>query len=448
MLISLEDLKTIPKVSKPQLIWGKLNTQEPHELFETIRLQKIYGNIFMYYRFLANNIYVLSGSEEIAHVHINEHNYSKQYKINSTFSSLLGAGMLLNSGDKYYDRRKNILPLFKMSKLQDYVSKMQQATDRYVDLIIQDIYAQKTNNAIIDIEKYTTYICLDIASLILFGKTWGEDIERAGTIVKYLNENYSASKLQIKTNFQIQKQLNYLKLLIKKKFIDTADEQDKDNLLAYLMNYQGHAQYKYDNKEMLDEIITLLMTGHETSAITVTFALATLTLDSDYKSAVTEEITNLPAELTFKDIQDSHLTRMWLEETMRLFPPVWATMRYNLEHDEINGFYVPAKSYIISNIFALHRNPEYWPKANVFDPCRFTEENKKRQVKNSYMPFIIGPRSCAASNFSMLEIQIIVIRLLQRLSFEKIPGTSLKLTPYMTLRCEPSLKMYVSVRGG
>lgn len=454
MIETIQDLKEIPVVSKAQMLWGKLFTEQPQELLEVVRLQSIYGNIYLYYKFLTSNIYVLSGSEEIAHVHVNEHNYIKRYNINPTFTSLLGEGMLLNSGDKYYDRRKNILPLFKIAKLHEYVGIMQQVADSYIDLIKQDIQNQKSNKqltankAVINIEKYTTHLCLDIAALILFNKSWGEDIERAGEIIKYLNENYTVSKVQVNKYYQINKRLHCLKEIIKRRFVDAQDVQNKgvENLITHLYNYQGNSEHRYTSEnEIFHEIITLLLTGHETSAITVSFALAVLSLDKSYEELVLSEIHSLNQDvLTYDDIQRCHYTRMWLEETMRLFPPVWATMRYNLNHDEINGYYLPAKSYIISNLFALHRNPEYWHKPNVFDPFRFSAENKAKQVKNSYLPFILGPRSCAASNFSMLELQVIVIRLMQQLRFEKIPGTQLTLAPYMTLRSEPELTMYVS----
>ncbi len=452
MLESLVDLKEIPVASKAQLLWGLFNTPDPQELFETVRLQKIYGNIYLHNRTLINNIYVLSGAEEIAHVHMNEQNYIKKYSNIVSFKKLLGAGILLNSGEKYVDRRRNILPVFKIAKLHEYVQTMQQVTDYYIDEIIDEIFDQKANNklvnnqAIIDIEKYVTHICLDIAGLILFGKTWGEDIEAAGAIIKYLNENFMHSPLKLNKTYLINKQSNYLKQIIKKRFINTIDFNKDENLLTYLMNYQGKAQYKYNETELLDEVTTLLITGHETSAIAINFALATLTLDNVFEVEVLEEIKRLPTDrISYESVLNCSHVRMWLEETMRLFPPIWGTMRYNLNHDEINGYYIPAKSFVISNIFALHRNPQYWRKPNIFNPYRFSPENKSKQVKNSYLPFILGARSCVASNFSMIETQVILIRLLQRLVIKKIPGTSLKLAPYLTLRSFPNLHMYVSV---
>lgn len=448
-------MQQIPEITQWDIIYGKLFASHPKQLLEVLRLQKIYGNIFLSAKLINANIYTACGAAEIEHVHLDEKNYVKRYKVNRLFNSLIGEGILRNSGDKYTDRRKNILPVFKVAKLQDYLKTMQQSTDEFILKIKQDVSAQK-NKAVINIEKYSTLICLDIAGKVLFNQTWGDNLEQVGEIVRFLNEKYVASIFDFKAQYQIAKRLSLLKQIIYTRFIKSYPDPENnninynntDNLLSCLLNYKGHDKYNYkDQNEIFDEIITMLLTGHETSAMSVVFSLALLSIDKDYKELVLSEIDKFCSdELTYSDLQNCVYTKMWLEETMRMYPPVWATVRYSLDHDEINGYYLPANSYVLSNIYALHRNPEYWQQPKVFNPFRFSKENKAKQVKGSYIPFATGPRICAASNFAMLELQVIVTRLLQQLKFEKIPGMKLELAPYLTLKTDPSLSMYVTAR--
>lgn len=449
-MLHVASLNYIPRISRLDYL-RNLIAEHPKEFYDVLRLQKNYGNIFLSSKSFVGNIYTVCGAPEIEHVHLNEHKYIKKYTSNKLFKALLGNGMLLNSGDKYVDRRKNILPIFKVGNLKHYVNLMQQSVDDYINFLQGSL--NNKNKIIIDIEQHSTKICLDIAAKIFFNKSWGDEIDSVAASLKYLNENCNPSLISFKTQYQIIKRLTFLKQVIKKRFVDVAadntyGENTKSSftLTSCLLNYNGKKDYNYENeREIIDEITTLLLTGHETSAISVVFALALLELDYSYKQLVLEEINQLNQDnLTYENLQQCAYTKMWLEETLRLFPPVWTTVRYTTEHDEINGYYIPARSYVISSIYALHRNPEYWNKPDVFDPFRFTKENKEKRIKSSYMPFIVGPRSCAASHFAMLELQVIVTRLLQFLRFEKTSGQKIRLAPYLTLRTDPSLSMYVS----
>lgn len=461
MLESIAHLKSIPKPNHFDLLYGHLITGDPIELLETQRLQKLYGNLYSCTNIFSPNTYMACGAPEIAHIHKNYKTYIKKYKINKVFGQTFGQGILNCSGDKYDDRRKNMLSVFSMDNLKQYLVKMQDSIDIFINRMRQDIIQQSLNQnigqnkAVIDIDYYSTLICLDIAAKTFFNSDWGDELAEISIIVDDLNKACRSSSLfSLKKNVRINKILTYLKKIIKKRFIDNYLNNDTDGsntnrnssrgLIYYLNNYQGNPNYQYNNEqEMLDEIITLLITGHETSATATVFAMALLQLDNDYKQLVLDEIERLPRDfIGYKDLQNCQYTKMWLDETLRMYPPVWFTLRYCLEQDEINGFYMPAKSYVFSNFYVLHRNQDYWVKPNVFDPFRFSPENRHKIVPYSYLPFIMGARTCLASNFATLEIQLILIKLLQNFSFTKIPNTQIKLSPQITLRTEEPLQLY------
>jgi cytochrome P450 len=449
MLKTVAHLKAVPKLANLDILYGHLVTADPVELLETQRLQKLYGNLYDCSNILSPNFYTACGAPEIAHIHKNHKNYVKKYKINKVFGQTFGQGILNCSGSKYEDRRKNMLQVFKMDNLKEYLGVMQKSIDIFVERIRQDILRQEQdkNKPIIDIDRYSTLICLDIAAKTFFNREWGEDLEQVSVIVNDLNQACrNSSVFSIKKHIRINQILFYLKQIIKKRFINSRQYSDSGvlDLLHYLDNYTGEQQYKYNDVDLLDEVTTLLITGHETSATAIVFAMALLQLDPNYKNLVLDEVRNLPADISYKDLQSCIYIRMLIDETLRMYPPVWFTMRYCLEQDEINGFYIPGKSYIFSNFYVLHRNQEYWVKPNVFDPFRFAPENKDKIVPYSYLPFIMGARTCLASNFATMEVQLVLIKLLQNFDFNVIPGTKMNLLPHITLRTTENLCLYAN----
>lgn len=455
MMITIAELNNVPKVTRLDILLCKLFTQEPQELLGVQKFQQLYGNIFRYPLLKNNDIYVLTGPDEIAHIFKNHETYIKCFGGVELFKQAFGSGIVNMSGQQYEDRRKNILPVFKMTNLKAYFPIMEQVSQRFIKEIRSVIKQQESDKQkpVINIEKFSTKICLEIAARVFFNRSWGDELEHVGDLVEdavRTSRERSITKI-IKNGMRIKRGVMEVKAILKKQFIEQPDFDSSSGhkgLLDYLTDYQGKPEYDYTNlDEIIDEITTLLITGHETSAITIVFALALLQINKDYKNLVLEEITQLPQDnLDYHHLQQCKYTSMLVSETLRMYPPIWQVIRRSTKHDAINGFYMPAHSLIYTNLYLLHRHPEYWPNPDVFNPFRFDESNRKNIVQNSYMPFSIGPRTCIATNFAFIEIQYILTKLLQNFDFSSIPGTQIKLSPGVTLRTEEPLHLYATVK--
>jgi cytochrome P450 len=125
---------------------------------------------------------------------------------------------------------------------------------------------------------------------------------------------------------------------------------------------------------------------------------------------------------------------MVLEESMRLYPPVWAFARAAVEDDEIGGYHIPAKSTVVLSPYAMHRHPAFWENPEGFDPERFTPERSAGRPHFAYFPFGGGPHLCIGNNFAMTEAQLTLATVVQRYQLHLVPGYPVEPEPLGTLR--------------
>jgi cytochrome P450 len=162
------------------------------------------------------------------------------------------------------------------------------------------------------------------------------------------------------------------------------------------------------DREMIDEVMTLIVAGSETSAATMNWVWFLLSQHGDIEEKVHAEIDNLEFDQapSFEQLHELKYLRQVIEEALRLYPPVWLYSRKAIADDVVAGFEIPAGSDIFISPYFLHRNPRYWPDPERVDPERFTEESIKQRYKQAYIPFSAGPRRCIGDFFGIAESQI------------------------------------------
>jgi cytochrome P450 len=202
------------------------------------------------------------------------------------------------------------------------------------------------------------------------------------------------------------------------------------------------------NKQLRDEIMTLVLAGHETTANALTFTFYLLSKHPDVMRRLTKEVDDVLGgrQPTLADLPKLSLTKRVLEESMRLYPPAWMFEREALEDDEINGYFVPKGSVIGVCTYVLHRDPDNFENPEGFDPDRFLGDPKDR-AKYTYLPFGGGARVCIGNAFAMMEAQICLAKVVQSYRVDLLPHTQLELDPVITLRPRGGLKMKMSPRS-
>ncbi len=194
-----------------------------------------------------------------------------------------------------------------------------------------------------------------------------------------------------------------------------------------------------------EELITLLLAGHETTASTLSWAFHLLDEHPWVAQQVRAEANAVlgsrrPAH---DDLRRLRYTTLVVQEVMRLYPPVWILPRLAQADDEINGYRIPAGSDVIVSPYILHRHPRYWQDPQRFSPERFDQVRASDRSRFSYLPFGAGPRVCIGSSLAMMEAVFVLSSVVRQLELRKLPGRKAIPEPMLSLRIRGGLPMTV-----
>ncbi|WP_447008414.1 cytochrome P450 [Saccharothrix isguenensis] len=199
------------------------------------------------------------------------------------------------------------------------------------------------------------------------------------------------------------------------------------------------------HQRMRDELVTLLLAGHDTTASTLSWTFYMLDQHPEVWERVHAEVVEVLGDRlpTFQDIHRLKYTTMVIQEVMRLYPPVWILPRLSREEDEIGGYHVPAGADVLICPYTLHRHPDFWDDPDAFDPRRFEPGRASGRSRYAYIPFGAGPRVCVGSGLGMMEATIVVASVVRELRLATVPGYDVRGEPMLTLRVRGGLPMTV-----
>jgi cytochrome P450 len=185
-----------------------------------------------------------------------------------------------------------------------------------------------------------------------------------------------------------------------------------------------------------DEVMTILIAGHETGAAALAWAWHLLAEHPEVEHKLHAELQKVLGGRTptVEDLPALSYTRMIFDEVLRLYPPAWALLRQAIEEDEIGGCRIPAGSILTVSQYVTQRHPDFWDEPEKFEPERFTPERVAARPRFAYFPFGGGARQCIGSNFALMEAQLVVATLAQHFRPRLLPGHAVEPDPTFTLR--------------
>jgi cytochrome P450 len=197
--------------------------------------------------------------------------------------------------------------------------------------------------------------------------------------------------------------------------------------------------------QIVDEVLTMLLAGHETTATTLAWALYFLTQHPAHAARVYDEVRAVLGDraATAEDLAKLTFTEAFLKETMRVRPPVWLLQRRAAADDVLGGFRIRRGDFVVVSPWAVHRRAASWTEPERFDPARFLGDAQKAIPRFAYIPFSGGPRKCIGDMFATLEATAVLATLLQRLRFTLPAGAAVRPEPLVTLRPSDGLTMGV-----
>ena len=219
--------------------------------------------------------------------------------------------------------------------------------------------------------------------------------------------------------------------------------RDETDLLSMLLSARDEETGAVmDDRQLRDEVMTMLLAGHETTSLALSWTYYLLSRHPGVERGIADEVGQVIAggRPSFAHLDRLVRTRRAIEESLRLYPPAWGFSRQAVADDEVGGYRVPKGSLVFLIPFVVHRRPNLWPDPERFDPDRFTAEQDAARPKFAYLPFGGGPRGCIGNQFAMVEAQLIVASIAQRFRVELLPDQDIHPEPLITLRPAPAVR--------
>lgn len=443
-------MKTIlPPGPKGLPLLGNIRNLRRDRLDFIITNRDTYGDI-VFYRIGPRRVYQLNNPEYVQYVLVKHPEiFHKSSSLKRATKQAIGQGLLTSDGELHKRQRKLVQPAFHHNRISAYADVMVRHTNKMLANWIDDQQ--------LDIAHEMMSLTMQIVGKTLFDADVSEDADSIGaaittgleaTMERMTRPTQIFEKLPTPTNRKRREAFQLLDDTIMGIINERrAGGKDKGDLLSMLlMSEDEETGDQMNNKQVRDEVMTLFIAGHETTANALAWTFYLLSQHPEVEERLVTEIQDVLAgrDPTLADLQRLPYILMVIKESMRLYPPAWITTREAQESFELGGYTIPKGSLVMTSTYAIHRDPRFWDKPEQFDPERFSSQNEAQIPKYAYFPFGGGPRVCVGNQFALMETQLVLATVLQQYHLSLMEGQQIVPQPLVTLRPKYGIKMSVS----
>jgi len=369
--------------------------------------------------------------------------------------TLLGQGLLTSEGETWKKQRRLAQPAFHKERIAQLVNIMGDV----VEETVANFKKQYKSGDEIDITFEMNKLALDIVSRTLFqtdvSKDQIDELNHAlGVVIEFgakrIRDPFQPPKwVPTKSNRESKiaadKIRNIVSGIIEKRVKST--ERFDDLLDMFVHTIDEETGEKMSMEALMDEVMTIYIAGHETTANALAFTWYLLSTNPAEKEKLLEEIKNLNTEKPeMMQLRELKYHRMVIDESLRLYPPAWIIGRQGLNAEKMGEYNMPAMCTYGIPVYVIQRSKEYWTDPNKFIPERFNEENSASIPKFAYFPFGGGPRLCIGQMFAIYEMQISMFILWKHFDFIILPDYKLEIEPLITLRTKKPIMMKINFK--
>jgi cytochrome P450 len=383
-----------------------------------------HGDVFRV-RIGPQDMLVLAHPEHVHRVLVTKrHNYVKGPSYDMV-RTLTGDSLLTLEGEAWRGRRTLAQPAFHRKALETLTAMMVATGCRFFDELERRIGATGQE---LDMHQEMVRLTLDVVIDTLFGRGTVETSQISFEALGHALELVSLNALNVRLpawiptpyNRRFQSTLRELDQNVYQIIRIARERESEGTLLSILLSERDEQGKPLPDKALRDEVLTLVVAGHETTALTLTWFFVLLDKRPEVLARMRDELDRVlgGAEPSFADIPKLGYVRQVVDEVLRLRGPAGTIGRDALEDDEIGGFKVPSGQLVMPFLWALHRHPDYWEDPLRFKPERFAPEASKARHQAAYMPFSSGPRICIGSSFALLEAVILLAQLVTRFDLQ------------------------------
>ncbi|MFD1633269.1 cytochrome P450 [Haloplanus ruber] len=399
--------------------------------------------------------YIATNPDDIERVLVGDHEkYRKPAFQDDALGRLLGDGLLLSEGDRWEKQRDLANPAFNMSRIADIADVMTQDA-------VEAVESWSAGDEL-DLELEMARLTVRIIANAMLGVDLGE--ERVRTIqenleplgarfepdpIRFVTPDWLPTQENREYEAAVQRLEDVVADVIAERRGTEGHEDDDDppmDLLSILLRAQKRGEQ--GDEQLRDEVVTMLLAGHDTTALTLTYACYLLSENPDAERQVHAELDDvLDGPPTFADTRNLTYLNRVLQETMRLYPPVYVMFREPVVDVKLGGYRVPEGAAIMLPQWAVHRSPRWWTEPDQFDPDRWTRERRADRPRFAHFPFGGGPRACIGKQFSLLEAKIILAVIGQEYRLDYGRDEPFDLRGSLTMHPENGMPMRVRERA-
>lgn len=418
-----------------------------------VELERTYP-VLAHMRLIGEHAYVLTDPAAIVEVFIDHGRQTMKGRGLQGAKAVLGNGLLTSEGEVHLRHRRLVQPAFHRDRIAAYAVEMVS--------IAEDHERSWQPGARLDMQADMAALTLAIVGRTLFGVDLRGDARDVGDALTALLSGMGARLLLGPQVLRIPTPARRRALeasarmdLIVQGIIDEhrATGDDTGDMLSMLLAAQedGHG---FTDEQVRDEAITLVLAGHETTAMTLTWTWMLLAQNPDVAHWLHEELDGVlsgraPA---MEDIASLPRTHAVVAEAIRLYPPAWIQGRRLLADVEVGGWTLPEGSLALASQFALHRSERWWESPGAFLPSRWLDdadsfrEDAPGQPRGAWFPFGWGNRRCIGEQFAWTEAILVLATLAQRWAPVMEPGVTVQPMPAVTLRTKDGMPMVLRRR--
>ena len=397
---------------------------------------------------------LLVTSAEIAHEALVEKDadFVKGIGLSLFGRPLLGNGLLTSEGDFHRRQRKLVAPSFVQKRIAAYATEISARAEA-----AQIGWA---DGARIDVAEAMMRLTLEIVGKTLFDAEFGRDAAEIGEALTQAMEHIVGSLSSLvpipptwptPRNRRNQESIARLDRIVYRVIREhREDRRDRGDFLSMLLLAQDDDGAAMTDKQVRDEAMTIVLAGHETTANALAWSFHLLAQHPTARARLEREV---DAALggrspTLADLPKLPYALQVFKEAMRLYPPAYVFSRRPVRDVTLGGHHVPKGQMVLFNVAGMHRMARYYPEPHRFDPDRFTPAAEKALPRQAFMPFGAGSRVCIGNHFALMEGQLVLAALTQRLRFDPLPGAPhVDTESLVTLRPRGGLRMQVHRRA-
>jgi len=384
--------------------------------------------------------YVIHHPDDVKRVLVGNHrNYTKGVGLDRV-RILLGKGLMTSEGELWKRQRYMMQPLFHRRVITEFAQLIATANDRFIARWEQ----LAGRGELVNLTDEMSELTLEIVLRSIFGRDLDRLTQQLGGNPFEVVTREQSRDLQFAYKFRSLTKL--VAQLIERR---RAEPEEHFDYVAMLMAARDKETGEpMGARELIDEIMTLIVAGHETTASGLNWSWYLLSQHPEAEARLHAELDAAPelAAPTLAETEALAYTSQVVNEALRLYPPGWLLSRRTIGADLLGGFEVPAGTNVLLPLYLLHRHPRYWKEPDRFWPERFAPEHEAERPRFAYMPFAAGPRHCIGETFALYEMLMHLYKVARRYRLVHVPDRPLELEAQINLRTRYPLRVRLEAR--